>query len=333
MEKEFTIVTGAVTDHEGNPIQGAKITVSSTEDEDDIQYYTSKDLGKFSFQVKLDDNYNVLFMMQGFAAHVEHLSVIEINAFETIERPVELRPSKNSEFNVNVPNPYEEEIDTTTVSSVTQEAVSSNEQEDVMVIEQIVDSSGNSIIKYPIEKVEQMGVLESKNVKLRALEPNDLEMLYGWYNTAYTGSATNRDEPVSRHDLQMYILESGKDIYARKHLHLVIDVKDKGVQESIGSIEFFDYEPRHQRCGINMLINSSQRDQFASEALQVAIHYAFHILNMHQLYCNVAANDEKSIDLFQRLGFQQVGEKKDWIRSNEGWTDELMLQLINDNEP
>jgi diamine N-acetyltransferase len=47
------------------------------------------------------------------------------------------------------------------------------------------------------------------------------------------------------------------------------------------------------------------------------------------LYCNILANNFESIDLFQKEGFVQIGIKKDWIQTSNGYMDEYMFQLIN----
>jgi len=34
---------------------------------------------------------------------------------------------------------------------------------------------------------------------------------------------------------------------------------------------------------------------------------------VHQLYCNILANNCESMDLFQKLGFERIGVKKEWV--------------------
>jgi hypothetical protein len=35
------------------------------------------------------------------------------------------------------------------------------------------------------------------------------------------------------------------------------------------------------------------------------------------------------MDLFQKAGFVQIGIKKDWVKTNDGFLDEHMFQMIN----
>jgi diamine N-acetyltransferase len=56
--------------------------------------------------------------------------------------------------------------------------------------------------------------------------------------------------------------------------------------------------------------------------------YCFSVLNLHQLYCNITIDNEPSILLFQKHGFQITGMKKQWVRDGDSFKDELLLQRI-----
>ena len=57
--------------------------------------------------------------------------------------------------------------------------------------------------------------------------------------------------------------------------------------------------------------------------------YAFNILQLHQLYCNIPENNIASLNLFQKAGYEIIGIKKDWIHAGQQWLDEYMLQQFN----
>ena len=60
--------------------------------------------------------------------------------------------------------------------------------------------------------------------------------------------------------------------------------------------------------------------------------YAFSTLDLHQLYANILEDNETSIHLFQKMGFEEIGVKKEWVRTNQGFKNEIMYQKINSNE-
>jgi diamine N-acetyltransferase len=175
--------------------------------------------------------------------------------------------------------------------------------------------------------------LRGKNIVLRSLEPADLDLLYQWENDADNWFASNTYVPYSRHALKGLIESARNDIYENKQLRLMIDFIPGNDMEqvTIGTIDLFDFDPYHQRAGVGILIAEKEYREkgIATEALAVLIEYVFKTLQLHQLYCNIATNNETSINLFRRAGFVLVGEKKEWLKDEQHWRGELMMQLIN----
>jgi diamine N-acetyltransferase len=172
--------------------------------------------------------------------------------------------------------------------------------------------------------------MEGKNVRLRALEPEDVDLLYAWENDTSIWKVSNTLEPFSRFHLEQYVLNSRNDIYATRQLRLMIDLVNPGLEEkSVGAIDLFDFDPVHARAGVGILVRESSRMKgFAADALKIFIRYAFETLRLHQLYCNISPENEASLHLFQKFGFTRCGVKKDWISGDKQWHDEWMFQLI-----
>ena len=172
--------------------------------------------------------------------------------------------------------------------------------------------------------------MEYKNIRLRALEPEDLELLYTWENNETFWIYSNTVSPFSRFTLKRYIENSHKNIYETGQLRLMIDhIEDK---KTIGTIDLFEFDPFHKRAGIGILIadESYRRKGFAAMSLKCLIQYCFKTLQLHQLYCNILANNTISIELFKKHGFVKIGRKKDWIKTDNGYLDEYLFQLLNE---
>lgn len=170
--------------------------------------------------------------------------------------------------------------------------------------------------------------LKGQLVSLRAVEPSDLELLYQWENNPGVWHLSNTLAPFSKHVLKEYIENAKHDIYVTKQLRLIINTEKYG---PIGCIDLFDFDPTNQRAGIGILISDAQHrgKGYASEALELLCNYCFSILHLHQLYCNINADNTASIYLFTKLGFIQTGIKHEWNRSKGGYIDELFFQLIS----
>lgn len=163
---------------------------------------------------------------------------------------------------------------------------------------------------------------------LRAVEPEDLELLYMWENNIDYWLISNTIKPFSKYTLKKYIENSHKTIFETGQLRLMIDTKEN--KKTIGTIDLFDFDPFHQRAGVGILIadESSRRKGYASMALKCLIDYCFNTLQLHQLYCNILSSNCESMELFKKLGFIETGIKKDWIKTSNGYLDEHLFQLI-----
>lgn len=175
-----------------------------------------------------------------------------------------------------------------------------------------------------------MNILENKDIKLRALEPGDIEILYKWENNEESWEVSNTKAPFSRYILKMYLENAYKDIYENKELRLVIAQKE--TDEPIGLIDLFDFDPFHSRAGIGILVaeQENRRLGYGKQALECFINYSFKLLNIHLLYCNITESNKASLNLFSSLGFEKAGVKKDWSLTIKGREDEFYFQLIND---
>ena len=164
-------------------------------------------------------------------------------------------------------------------------------------------------------------------ITLRAIEPEDIELLYAWENNSEIWEVSHTLVPFSKYILVQYIKNSDKDIYESKQLRLMIDTNDG---KTVGAIDLFDFDPYHSRVGVGILINSyeDRSKGYASAALEILISYCFNKLKMHQIYANIETENKISLSLFEKFGFKICGTKKEWLQTGSGWKDEALLQLI-----
>lgn len=174
-----------------------------------------------------------------------------------------------------------------------------------------------------------MITLKGTTIYLRALEPEDLEFIYKIENNESIWEVSNTQTPYSRFLIRQYLENAHQDIYEAKQLRLAICLTD--TFEAVGLIDLFDFDPKNNRAGVGIVISreSNRNSGIGSEALQLVINYAFNQLQLHQLYANIGLNNEISISLFTKFGFQKIGVKKDWIKISNQYEDEILYQLIN----
>jgi diamine N-acetyltransferase len=166
-------------------------------------------------------------------------------------------------------------------------------------------------------------------ISLRPLEPEDIELLYEWENNMNIWNVSNTRTPFSKYVLVEYLKESAKDIYETKQLRLVIQNE---LFEPVGAVDLFDFDPYHMRAGIGILIHKTENRNhgYASDALNAIFGYAVEVLGLKQLFANIASKNEVSIHLFEKAGFTRSGIKKNWLKTIDGWEDEIFFQKLLD---
>lgn len=174
-----------------------------------------------------------------------------------------------------------------------------------------------------------MITLKGESIYLRALEPQDLEFIYAIENDQSIWEVSNSQTPYSRFLIKQYLENAHQDIYEAKQLRLAI-CQDEDFP-ALGLIDLFDFDPRNNRAGVGIVIQKEENkgQNIGSEALELLIKYAFYNLNLHQLYANIGVENEASIALFTKFGFEKIGIKKDWILLHNKYHDEAVFQLIN----
>jgi len=173
-------------------------------------------------------------------------------------------------------------------------------------------------------------MLESKTIKLRALEPADVDLLYDWENDSSIWHLSNTLAPFSRFALEQYVMNSHEDLFTTRQLRLMIDLITTDETRTIGCVDLFDFDPANKRAGLGILIIKEEREKgYASEALDIITNYAFTRLLLHQLYSNVMMGQQASLDLFKKKKFEIIGIKRQWLLVDNEWVDEYILQLIN----
>ena len=160
---------------------------------------------------------------------------------------------------------------------------------------------------------------------LRSAEPSDALQIYEWENDREVWHVSDTYAPYSLHQIEQF-LQNSNDLISCHQLRLMIDFQGK----SIGCIDIFDYDAINERAGLGILIQKDFRHQgHAHNALVMTIQYLFENLMLHQVYCSIDNDNTDSQHLFESVGFEPCGHRKQWKKTPNGFTDIIDYQLIN----
>lgn len=163
-------------------------------------------------------------------------------------------------------------------------------------------------------------------IHLRAMEPEDLDMLYNIENDEKIWEVGATNVPYSRYALHDYIANASNDIYADQQVRMIVE-NESG--ETIGIADITNFDPRHRRAEVGLVIVKQYRDKgYGRDTLTRLADYARNVINLHQLYAIIGVSNERTLHLFSQSGYREQARLKDWLMTGNNYGDAVLMQLI-----
>ncbi|WP_163831103.1 ribosomal protein S5-alanine N-acetyltransferase [Spartinivicinus ruber] len=170
---------------------------------------------------------------------------------------------------------------------------------------------------------------------ITVLTPDHAELIYQYY-------LSNQDhfapwEP--KRDKDFYSLAGWRERITnsfnlfQQEMMLPLVVLDQQEHEMIASCNFSNIVlGAFQACHLGYSVDLRyQGTGLMLETLQHAIHYVFEHLDMHRIMANYLPHNVRSEALLKKLGFQQEGYAKSYLKINGQWQDHILTALVNPN--
>ena len=171
-----------------------------------------------------------------------------------------------------------------------------------------------------------MLMLKDSKVILRAVEPEDLELMYLLENDESLWDTSSTTVPYSAHLLKEYIKECSCNFYKDGAVRLAIALPS-GI--AVGFINLQNYDPQHQRAEVGIVVmREFHRMGLARHSLLIMGEYAKDVLHLHQLYAYVQSDNVAARHLFHSVGYIEAGMLKHWTHCVAGWKDTVVYQLL-----
>lgn len=171
-----------------------------------------------------------------------------------------------------------------------------------------------------------MNTIASPSVRLRALEPEDLDLLYRIENDEQLWAVGPTSVPYSRYALHDYVAHQSGDIYTERQVRLVIEVDEK---EVAGLVDVVNFDPKNMRAEVGVVVERPYRGRgIAQAALRYLHDYALSTLHLHQLYAVIDADNKTSLSLFSQMGYSHTATLHDWLFDGRIYHDACLLQKM-----
>ena len=173
-------------------------------------------------------------------------------------------------------------------------------------------------------------IYRGKNIYLRTITPNDVNLILNWENNPDNWKISSITQPYTKQQITEFA-NTNQDIYQHQQLRLIICLTKNN--QVIGNIDLFDFEPLHKRVGIGILIDKPYRNKgFAKQSITLAEEYCQLILDVKNMFCNILEDNPHSIKLFTSLNYKKIAIKPQWHFHNNNWFDEgLYIKKLQTN--
>jgi len=168
-------------------------------------------------------------------------------------------------------------------------------------------------------------MLRNHEIILRALEPEDLDLVFQLENDSDLWKWGTTNVPYSRYTIRQYIEQNTNDIYSDGQLRLVVSVDG----QAAGLVDMINFDARNQRAEVGIVLLPAYRGKgYGFSSLQLLHEYAKDFLHLHQLYAFVSTENELAVSLFNAVGYKKTSRLSDWLTKGDAYVDAILFTFL-----
>lgn len=168
--------------------------------------------------------------------------------------------------------------------------------------------------------------MTSPDFRLRAPEPDDIDILYRWENDSHEWRNSLTQVPAtSRNALWRYLENFTGDAWADGQTRFMIEAG--GV--TVGTVDLCDLSARDHRAFVSIYIAGDHRRKgHARLALETVAEMAAECFGIETLAALVGRHNEASIKLFETSGYRLLTVLPAWMRHRGGEREDVLLYVL-----
>lgn len=172
-------------------------------------------------------------------------------------------------------------------------------------------------------------MIASNDLRLRAAEPEDLELAYQLENDTTLWEHGSTTVPLSHFTLKQFLESNTADIFADRQVRMTIERQEaEGEWTPVGFADLFNFDPRHNRAEIGLaLLPVFRHRNIGERAVALLIDYAS-IIGLHSIYAIISEENKKASHTFERLGFAASAQLCDWLWNGTSYVGAVVWQKI-----
>ncbi len=171
-------------------------------------------------------------------------------------------------------------------------------------------------------------MLEGKLVRLRALEPTDLERAYTWVNDREVTYFLSLRYPMSRADEERWLREASSNSFAAG-VSLAIETREGA---HIGGIGLHQVNPEDRKAALGIMIGEKAywSNGYGTDAILTILRFAFHDMNLNRVWLHVFEYNQRAMACYRKCGFREEGRLRQHFFKHGRFWDVIVMGILRD---
>lgn len=172
--------------------------------------------------------------------------------------------------------------------------------------------------------------IHTERIILRMLNPTDAPVLFRMRSNPEVLKYLDRPPMLSIQEADQWIQRILDQIVANKSINWAICTPSN--EQLLGTVAFWKIDETNHRAEIGYTLNPEwQGKGLMTEAIREVLLYGFKVMNLHGIDANVNPENQKSINLLTKFGFQKEAHFKENYYYDGRYLDSAIYCLLNKN--
>lgn len=174
-------------------------------------------------------------------------------------------------------------------------------------------------------------IIEGGRVSLGVLMREDVHVLWKWHNDRRVRKYLTMPHEVFFYEDEMEWYEAVRREKVREKVFAIVKNESRSL---LGLIGLHNIDPHSRNAELGYFIGPDHWGKgYGTEAVFLAVRYAFNWLNLRKLYARVFEGNFPSIRVLERNGFTLAGRLREHqYVPGEGFVDVLLYELLRGGE-
>lgn len=164
----------------------------------------------------------------------------------------------------------------------------------------------------------------SKKIRIRPIEKNDLSLIQKWRNTDSVQPFLREYREMSLTHIETWY----ERIILDNKFEFFIVEDNRQIPISVCGFTYIDWLNKNADLHLAIYEKVWGDIEYGSEIMNVMLKYGFHHLNLHKVYAEIYEIDKSKISLFKSFKFKEDAILRDHYYYNGNYTNSIILSKL-----